>query len=117
MVKKPLEFRDDNHDIMNIKDLGEQDECDRSVIFCNKSESAEVTNIKRNENDLACIESFIKEGISISPQDIRGNHRLGIFKSEDKDYKRHLNVTFTSKRNQVKIMQHLFRLNNAEPKT
>ena len=69
---------------MSVKDLGKQDEHDRSVTFFNKSESTEVTNIKRNEDDLAFIESFIKEGISISPQDIQSSYRLGIFRSEDK---------------------------------
>ena len=80
-IEKSLESKDEIINMkkivkISVKNLGNQDERDMSVTFFNKSGSAEVTNSKRNEVDLAFIESFIKKDISISPQDIKNSYRF-----------------------------------------
>lgn len=119
IVKKSVEAKEE---ILNVRkvvklsaqDLYEQEERDRSVIFFNKSESDKDTNIQRNDDDLAFVKSFIKDGICISPQEIQSSFRLGFYKADDVDHKRPIKVIFANKLGQSKVVEHLYRLKNAD---
>ncbi len=95
----------------SVKDHFEHDDRDRSIIIFKHDESTQETKADKNEDDLTFVKDFIKDGIKISSQDIQSCFRLGIYKD---NVCRPLKVTFAHKSGQVKVMDYLSRLMNAE---
>lgn len=116
MVKQTTESKDEIIKVQTaVKESAklhtEHEERDRSIIMFNCKESTEKFHAKRSEKDLEFVKDFIDNGLNISPQEIQSCFRLGFYKD---NAKRPLKITFVHKSNQVKVMEHLFRLRNSE---
>ena len=117
MVKKSTESREDILRVKeavqeSAKDHSEHEERDRSIMIFNCNESSSDNKASRSEDDLAYVENFIDKGLSISPQEVQSHIRLGFYK--DDGTKRPMKITFDSKSSQVKVMDHLYRLRDAD---
>ena len=87
-------------------------EKDRSIIMFRLPESNKDNNADRKKDDLAFIENFITKGLTIQVQPIENVYRLGIY---DANKCRPIKVVFTQKAGQVKVIENLSALRNAEP--
>ena len=95
----------------SAKDHIEQEERDRSIIIFKHKESKEDSKVKRAEEDLQFVNDLIDKGLNISSQEVQSCFRLGFYRD---DKTRPMKVTFANKSNQVKFIEHLYRLRNAE---
>ena len=116
MVKSTIESKEEIRYVkeavqVSAKDHMDHEERDRSIIIFRHAESKEDTYPKRHQEDLDFVSDFIEKGICIAPQEIQSCIRLGFIKD---DVTRPIKVTFVHKCNQVKIMEHLFRLRDAD---
>ncbi len=96
---------------VSVQDHYEHDERDRSIIIFKHEESKQATRDAKDQEDETFVKDLLKDGVKISAQEIQSCYRLGIFKE---NVIRPLKVTFAHKSGQVKVIEHLFRLANAE---
>lgn len=95
----------------SAKDHVELEERERSIVIFKRKESKEATGVKRAQEDECFIKDLIDKGLGISSQDIQSSFRLGIFRD---NIVRPIKVIFAHKQSQVKVLEHLYRLRDAE---
>ena len=116
MVKKSIESREE---IMNVKEAvkvsarnhTENEERDKSIVIFRLKESNKDNAVKRHQEDREFVEALIDQGINISPQEIQSSFRLGFYKE---NVTRPIKVIFANKSSQIKVIEHLYRLREAE---
>ena len=87
-------------------------EKDRSIIMFRLPESTKENNADRKKEDNGYIEKFITKGLNIQAQPVENSYRLGIY---DANKCRPIKIVFTQKAGQVKIIENLSALTNADP--
>ena len=116
MVKKSIESREEISSVkeavkVSVRDLTEYEERDKSIVIFKLNESKKDSAVKRNQEDREFVEALIDQGINISPQEIQTSFRLGLYKD---NVTRPVKVIFANKSSQVKVVEHLYRLREAE---
>ncbi len=83
----------------------------RSVVMFRIPESNKDNHIDRNKDDVEFVNTFMDQGLKIQKEPIQSIYRLGRYEA---DKSRPVKVIFCQKAGQVKIMENLSSLSNAE---